>query len=83
MNKRIKELCKLCRKVDKTCIDSGAISVGGPLPGQVQLKDIAFFKYFDKYEEDENFGEIYRYFYRNVDNIHFYCLVRKGETYGK
>ena len=33
--------------------------------------------------KDENFGEIYRYFYRNVDNIHFYCLVRKGETYGK
>lgn len=83
MNKRIERLCELCREVDKACTDAGAIRIGGSTSGEVHLTKEAFFKYFDKYEENEDFNktfESHRYFYRNVDDIHFFCLVRKGDV---
>ena len=77
MNEQIERLCKLCKEVDSACIDLGAISIGSPIKGEVQLKKEAFFKYFDICEKSDYFDEVYDYFYRNVDGIHFFCLVDK------
>ena len=82
MNKRIEKLCELCREVDKAQKDSGVISISSPVSGEVHLTEGAFFKYFDEYKE-EDFSEMNKCFYRNVDGIKFFCLVGKGENNDK
>ena len=77
MNEQIERLCKLCKEVDSACINLGAISIGSPIKGEVQLKKEAFFKYFDICERAKEVAKTYDYEYLTNKMIEVFNYLDK------